>query len=201
MENLLDRYRPFIKTYWFTLALASLALIFLGYGLIQLVFPKSQDSIIFNTENSSINSASPAVKNDTSHIVVDVRGAVVSPGVYELPLEARVQDALIIAGGLAEGADRNFVSKSINLAQKIQDGSKVYIPFIGETVAGVSTQTTGININTASESELDTLSGIGPATASKIIENRPYQAVEDLVSKKVIGQKTFEKIKEKITVN
>ncbi len=209
MENLLDRYRPLIQIYWFPLVLGSLALMFLAYGLIQLVFPQSEDSIIFNTENSSINYASPPVKNEASYIVIDVDGAVVNPGVYKLPVEARVQDALIIAGGLAEGADRDFVSKNINLAQKMQDGSKVYIPFMGEAVSGASTQTstgqidqtTIININSATDHELDTLPGIGPATASKIIENRPYQAVEELVEKKVIGQKTFEKIKDKISVN
>lgn len=133
---------------------------------------------------------------------VDVGGAVLKPGVYELANGARVQDGFVAAGGLSSNADREYVSKNINLAAKLIDGAKIYIPKKGEPSYAKASegQATTININTASESELDKLYGVGVATAQKIISGRPYSKIEDLVEKKVLGQSAFEKIKEKVTV-
>lgn len=139
-------------------------------------------------------------------IVIDVAGAVVSPGVYKLPKYSRIKDALIVAGGLSASADREFVSTTINLAEVVNDGQKIYIPKLGVTdgeVKGYSeakTSTGKININKANISELDTLEGIGTARASGIIEGRPYSKIEDLVSKEIISKTVFEKIKDKIAV-
>jgi len=127
---------------------------------------------------------------------VDIGGAVLKPGVYEFSSGARVQDVIIQAGGLAASADRDYVAKNINLALKLIDGVKIYIPNKGEPVVSGSL----ININVAPESELDKLTGVGPVTAQKIIAGRPYSKTEDLVSKKVLGQSAFDKIKESITV-
>jgi competence protein ComEA len=117
-----------------------------------------------------------------------------------LDADARVHDALVAAGGLTENADR----KAVNLAAKIADGQKIYIPAIGEspvqvlgsTVSGSSgTDGSGlVSVNNASQSELESLPGIGPVTSQKIIDGRPYSSIEDLVSKKVVGQKTYDKI-------
>ncbi len=139
-------------------------------------------------------------------IWVDLSGAVEKPGVYELPTEARMKDLLARAGGLSAEADREWVEKNINLAQKLVDGAKLYIPIkgeltIGENVAGESASLVGkININTASASELDTLWGIGEARAEAIIDNRPYSSVDELLSKKVIPTNVFEEIKDEISV-
>lgn len=136
-------------------------------------------------------------------IVVHVDGAVERPGVYELTSESRVSDAVSASGGLSQEADMS----RINLAAKVADGQKIYIPKVGEDVKGSTsitstTSTTGdlININTASESQLDTLPGVGPVTAQKIIASRPYSQPEDLLVKKAVGQSTFEKIRDLITV-
>jgi len=135
-----------------------------------------------------------------SGVVVHVDGAVGSPGVYSLGPEARVMDAVTAAGGLTADAD----GSRINLAAKVADGQKVYIPAVGEQVTSDKGQVTGqsslININTAGESELDKLPGVGPVTAQKIIASRPYSSLEDLLTKKVVGSSTFEKIKDLISV-
>ena len=138
-------------------------------------------------------------------IWVDVQGGVVQPGVYSLREGDRVKDALIAAGGLDERADREAVAKYINLAEKIEDGTKLYIPTIGE--AGLDSQQDGqvqglssgrVNVNTATVSELDQLWGVGEARAQTIIEGRPYQTIEEV--KKVLPNNVFERIKDEITV-
>lgn len=146
-------------------------------------------------------------------ISVDVSGAVMRSGVYQLKDGSRIENAIAAAGGFTETANTEYVSKYLNMAQKLSDGSKVYVPVAGDpvslqaggyagqggSVAGINTQAK-ININTASESDLDSLSGIGPVTASKIISGRPYQAIEDLLKEKIVSKAVFEKIKDQIVV-
>lgn len=140
-----------------------------------------------------------------TEIWVDVQGGVVRPGVYSLREGDRVKDALIAAGGLGGQADREVVAKYINLAERIKDGTKLYIPVLGESeqenredgqVQGLSTGR--VNINTATKSELDQLWGVGEARAQTIIEGRPYQTVEEV--KKVLPSNVYEQIKDEISV-
>jgi len=143
-------------------------------------------------------------------ISIDVSGAVNNPGVYQVKEGARIEDAIKAAGGFTQDANQEYISKSLNLAQKIVDGSKIYVPVAGESklkstweVGPDSSQVSQVrvvNINTASQSELEALPGIGPVTASKIISDRPYQVVDDLLSKKVINKSTFEKIKDQLVL-
>lgn len=141
-------------------------------------------------------------------ISVDVSGAVVKPGVYQLKEGSRIEEAIQQAGGFAEKANQEYISKYLNLAQKLVDGSKVYIPLSGEqtvqantqAVAGVNGNSAKVNINTASQAKLEVLPGIGPVSATKIIEGRPYQQTEELLSKKVIGKSVYDKIKDSLVV-
>ncbi len=139
-------------------------------------------------------------------ISVDVSGAVQTPGVYKLKDGDRIEEAIKAAGGFAENANGEFISKYLNLAQKLSDGSKVYIPFKGEQASVGQTSAAGnnaqakVNINLASQAEIEALPGIGPITASKIISGRPYQTIEELQSKKVVSKSVFEKIKDVIAV-
>lgn len=146
----------------------------------------------------------PGVSPAVNRIKVDVSGAVEKPGVYELEESARVIDALKAAGGLSALADREFISKSLSLALKVSDGGKLYIPQKGETAETAALvlgmKTSPVSLNRAGESELDTLPGVGPATAQKIIGGRPYQNIEELVVKKIVSKSVFEKIKEKISL-
>lgn len=148
--------------------------------------------------------------NKNQEIIVYIIGAVKSPGVYTLNEEARVKDAIEIAGGPLSDADLLV----LNLAEKLQDEDKVYIPKQGEVNEtyqdkagqdiGISSKDDGkININKADMTELETLPGIGPATAQKIIdyraENGFFRTIDDIKDVSGIGDKKFEQIKEKIT--
>lgn len=142
-------------------------------------------------------------------ISVDVSGAVVNPGVYQLKEGSRVEEAILAAAGFTENANQEYISKYLNMAQKLSDGTKVYIPFAGEpasagltggsAVSGTQIQAK-ININTATQTELESLTGIGPSRASDIIAGRPYQKIEELLGKKIIGPTVFENIKDSIVV-
>ena len=136
----------------------------------------------------------------------------VKPGVYSLNQDARIQNVLVSALGFAENADRSWVEKNLNLAGKLSDGGKIYIPRIGESqaaaaaVQGVSTSnlvgvSALININSASLSELDSLPGVGPVTAQKIVNNRPYATVDELLSKKSVSSKVFSQVKDRVSIN
>jgi len=143
-------------------------------------------------------------------IVVHVTGAVPRPGVYALPEGARVQDAISASGGFLAEADKEF----INLARVLDDGEMLDIPYTAgfspvvptpvENVITSGSDTDLININTASSFELDTLPGIVPTTAGKIIayreENGPFLAPEDIINVSGIGPGTYERIKDLITV-
>ena len=134
-----------------------------------------------------------------------------APGVYKLADNSIVQDALVISKGLAGDADRAWIAKNLNLAAKLTDGAKIYIPAVGEeatqstnstdqTKSAVGSTTNLININNADSNALDSLPGVGPATITKIVNGRPYQNINDLLDKKIVSSKVFGEIKDKITV-
>ncbi|MBI2600948.1 helix-hairpin-helix domain-containing protein [Candidatus Daviesbacteria bacterium] len=134
-------------------------------------------------------------------VIVDLSGAVNKPGVYTLEEGARVEEVVKKAEGFREDANKEYIARSLNMAQKLIDGSKIYIPFDGEVVqvqvAGVSSSSTNkVSVNLSTQSELEALSGIGPVSASKIIANRPYQTLEELVTKKVITKALLDKLKD-----
>jgi len=136
---------------------------------------------------------------------IDVSGAVAQPGVYKLTGNARVKDALVAAGGLTDKADRDFVSTTINLAAKVKDGDKIYIPLVNDKSSGQSQPVLGssigrINLNKATATELESLTGIGAVRAGMIIDNRPYTSIDDLVAKKVLSQSILDKIRDKVAV-
>lgn len=195
IEEILQKYKTPIIFFLF-------GLFFLGMGVLtfKIFFTNEQE-----IEISSISEESP----QNGKIIVDIAGAVLKPGVYELKNGSRINDLLILAEGLSPDADRDYVAQNINLAQKLVDGAKIYIPKKSEIQnlkfeTGKNDKVLGIggkiNINTASQKELETLWGIGPATAQKIIDNRPYQKIEDLLTKKIVKSNTWETIKDKITV-
>lgn len=146
------------------------------------------------------------VSNNPKTISVDVSGAVVKQGVYQLKDGDRIEEAIKQAGGFTENANQEYIAKYLNMAQKLIDGTKIYVPVAGEegVVAGTASasggQTAKVNINTASRSELEALPGIGVVTASKIISGRPYQEIGELLSKKVVGKSVYEKVKDLLLI-
>lgn len=164
-------------------------------------------------EVTTVEKISPILKNDIEvdiSVKIDVAGEVINPGVYELKNGSRIEDVLIVAGGLSANADREWIEKNLNKAEKIYDGEKIYIPKVGEILGtsrdathGVSTNNNKIiRLNSASLEELDKLDGVGPAIGQRIIdyrmENGGFKSVEEIKLVPGIGDKMFEKIKDEI---
>jgi competence protein ComEA len=140
-------------------------------------------------------------------IVIDVKGSVQNPGIYTMKDGERIDDAINKAGGFTKNAE----VAAVNLAQKVTDEMVVYVPSEGEKeltsipVGGTDTEKSAlININNAQSEELQKLNGVGPSKAEAIItyreENGPFKAPEDIMNVSGFGEKSFEKIKEQITV-
>ncbi|EGO2747996.1 helix-hairpin-helix domain-containing protein [Enterococcus faecalis] len=144
-------------------------------------------------------------------IYVDIKGAVKVPGIYQLKNQQRIWDALALAGGVSEEAD----TTQVNYAQKVKDQMIIYVPKKGEPVPqsletlqesapAQQNQEGKINLNTATEAELQTISGIGAKKAQEIIrfrdEQGPFKTVEELKNVSGIGEKTVERLKDMLTV-
>lgn len=182
-----------VKENLLPLALGGIGLILVIVGAFQFMFQKSSEPALVVEEAKTLE----------QKMLVDIEGAVISPGVYQLTSESRVVDALAAAGGMSEDADRHWIEKNINLAKKVTDGLKIYIPRTGEELLSEEAQVGGsvININTASATDLESLPGVGAVTAANVIDGRPFAQIEDLLTRKIVGEATFEKIKDKISAN
>lgn len=153
-------------------------------------------------------------EKEVGQVVVDVSGAVVNPGVYKINGNSRLGEVIEEAGGLKEGANTVWISKTLNLAQPVKDGMKIYIPFDTEAETNADDQQGAqsvvvlddsngsklININVASQSELESLWGIGESRAKTIIDSRPYENIEQIIDKAGVPLSVFEKISEQISV-
>jgi competence protein ComEA len=159
-------------------------------------------TVTLPAETSAARGTDPA-------IVVEVGGAVRRPGLVRLPPGSRVADAIAAAGGYGPAVDAAAAARSLRLAEPLADGAQVVVPQRGETpeavaAAGPSAGDAAagpIDVNTASEEELDTLPGVGPVTVGKIVAartERPFGSVDELVERKVLGPATLAKIRDLI---
>ena len=215
MEEIIEK----IKEYKIIVICSGLGLLVGGFFLLK---PAPQTSV----KETSLQAEVAAVSKDSSTekdvkkeekeesleqdlITVDVKGAVKAPGIYDLPVGSRVNDAVQKAGGLTEQAD----SKSINLAQKVSDEALVYVPTKGEEAnqqanSGASSSTNKekkVNLNKARLEELKQVKGLGGKRAQDIIDHREtngkFKSVEELKKVSGIGAKTIEKLKDYVTVD
>ncbi|TML08626.1 MAG: competence protein ComEA [Actinobacteria bacterium] len=154
----------------------------------------------------SVASAAAPATSRGAEVVVHVAGAVVSPGVYRLSDGARTIDAISAAGGGRGDADL----ARVNLAARLSDGLRVYVPAVGETATPVVGGATDpaeqgpINLNEATADQLDDLPGIGPATATAIVAYRrdhgPFSSIEQLLDVRGIGPSKLEQIRSMVVV-
>lgn len=200
-EEVSNKIISIIRNYRLPLILVLIGTVFIAGSVILLSNKKGVSEIAFVEKSSSLSAG--------TKIRVDVEGGIEKPGVYEMTMGSRVDDLLVAAGGLSSSADRVAIAKSLNRAAKLNDGAKLYIPQVGDNIVNSTGIVAGannnslkaqININEASLSELDNLPGVGPVTAEKIISGRPYQTVDELKSKKIIGNALFENIKDLVGV-
>jgi competence protein ComEA len=189
-----------------------LAVFLLGTFLVGVGVLLFKNGYIGSTSSVEVIEDATSTVREKSEVVVEIAGAVEKSGVYTLSNEDRVNDLLIAAGGFSEDADRVWIEKMINRAAKLTDGQKMYSPTVDEhstdktanfpegeeTVLGTqgSSQTKHVNINSTTQSELESLWGIGPVYAQSIIEHRPYSSVEELLTKKILKQNVYERNKE-----
>jgi competence protein ComEA len=175
---------------WVQLAILFLLIAALGGGIFTLVRRSSPGSIEVLLPTST---PQPEIK-------VYINGAVRKPGVYLVYVEDRLEDVLVMAGGLTEDAD----PARVNLALRVRDEAHFYMPRIGEAIPTTSPVSGKLNINTASVEELQALPGIGVVKASDIVkyrqENGPFSREEDLLLVPGIGPNILEDLLEFITV-
>ncbi|MFM9319335.1 helix-hairpin-helix domain-containing protein [Streptococcus sp. ST16] len=216
MEAIIEK----IKEYKIIVICAGLGLALGGFLLLKPSTQKTVTETNLQAEVAAVSKDSSAEKEEKKEekedpleqdlITVDVKGAVKSPGIYDLPVGSRVHDAVQKAGGLTEEAD----SKSLNLAQKISDEALVYVPTKGEegasqqTGSGTSPSTSKdkkVNLNKASLEELKQVKGLGGKRAQDIIDHREangkFKSVDELKKVSGIGAKTIEKLKDYVTVD
>lgn len=186
-----------LRTYKIPILLGGVSIFAIILSIVLLVqSTQTTTPIQFSSDNPEASGAAA--------ITVDVEGAVVSPGVYTLRGGSRVEDAITAAGGLGSDADEELFAKTMNRAAKLVDGGKIYVPSLSSSPKSPQSPQSPISplvsVNSGSQSELDTLPGVGPVTAQKIIANRPYQTLEELVAKKAVGTALFEKIKDLVSL-
>lgn len=193
------------------LAILGVVTLVIGYYMFNTMQNQDEGEIKQNI-NLDIQNTQEQNVDKNSEIIIHITGAVYNSGIKKLSENSRVADAIEAAGGLT--SDANI--KNINLAQKILDGQKIYIPSIDDDEIIEQTAVdniklnnglfdTGIiNINTATQTELETLPGIGPSMASKIIEyrkeNGSFKSIEDLKNVSGIGEAKYAQVKNKIMV-
>ena len=210
MEELIEK----IKEYKIIVICASMGMVLGGFFLLKPVAQTPAKESNLQTEVTTVSKDEKEDKNQKEEVVeqdlitVDVKGAVKSPGIYDLPVGSRINDAVQKAGGLTDSAD----SKSINLAQRISDEALVYVPTKEEATsqeahlnASNTKENKKVNLNKASLEELKQVKGLGAKRAQDIIDHREsngkFKSVDELKKVSGIGAKTIEKLKEYVTVD
>jgi len=188
-------------------ALVVVAVVFLAVIGHRTLIRRSGEALSLEATSSAVsNTDKITAEQDNTICLVHVCGAVLRPGVYRLSSGARVYQAVEAAGGAIGWAD----TSALNMAAPVHDGQKIEIPVSGSAASAQSTgkralSNGSVNLNTADEGELDTLPGVGPATARKIIEyrdkNGSFRHTDDLMKIPGIGRKKYDKLKDHVCIN
>jgi competence protein ComEA len=212
---------------WIVGAVAVVTILAVAIGALILTAPRPSNAL------DDVGSSAPDARSDPvggaaasaqPTIVVEVTGAVVHPGIYHLPPGSRIADAVTAAGGYSVRVDASRADLALNLAHPLTDGDEIRVPSrddpsaapagasaggaaggtgSGGGAAGGSGPTGPIDLNSATAAQLDTLPGVGPVTAAKIIAARDqarFRSVDDLKTRKLLGPATFEKVRPLVIV-
>ncbi len=200
-----DRYRYYIL---------GILLAVLAVGLYLMLTPPKSTITSEDAYIAKEDKGETTVTDISGQLMVDIAGGVNQPGVYQLAAGAIVEDAIDAAGGLSDLADTNEIARNINRAALVTDHSKIYIPRQGDnqivytnptpySYADTPAISSKININTADANELDTLPGIGPVTAQRIIDyrlqNGQFSSTDELKNVPGISDGKFDDLKDLIT--
>ena len=226
MSGFFKSFEPLLKKskkYLLEIILLTVALIITITALV--IYAKNNQNVNEEIEPSPTRLRPDSIGTTARQgkIFVDVSGAVKKPNIYQIDFGARLKDIIDKAAGLSDEADKMFFNRNFNLARIVTDQEKIYVPSITEINNGIFIQnqrtldyvsptiSTGIasnaptedtnqliSLNSATIEELDQLPGIGQTTANKIIKNRPYSNIEELLTKKVVNKSVYEEIKELI---
>jgi competence protein ComEA len=176
--------------------------------------PQPQVNVVSAAEGTGAGDDGSAPRQG-SDLVVHVAGAVRHPGLYRLPSGSRVGDAIAAAGGYAPAVDPAAVDAALNLAALLHDGDQLVVPArevtsvprpVSSAPRGAARESAAaglVDLNTATEAQLEALPGIGPVTAAKILASRaetPFRSVDDLRARKLVGPTTMEKIRPLVVV-
>ena len=194
-------------------AITIVMLVFIGYYILKKTDSTNYIELETISEDSIVEDNKEEIIDE--EIIIHITGEVENEGIIKIKKDARIADVIDEAGGVTNEAD---LSK-INLAYSVKDGQKIYIPNVNdkeneeeyitqeagdEVIVEGEVKTSKVNINTAKQTELETLSGIGPSIALKIInyreENGEFKTIEDIKNVPGIGDAKFENIKENICV-
>lgn len=205
--------------------LAGSAAVLLAVAAFFLAFSSSSSGTVSVDGGAALPSASDSGDSSGSNpdplgaaggapaLIVEIVGAIENPGVFRLPPGSRIGDLVTAAGGYGPRVDTDRAGRDLNLAAPLHDGDQIRVPSRDDQTRAASQPTAGagssggagspVDLNRATAAELDTLPGIGPVTAAKIIASRdqqPFAAVQDLRTRKLVGEKTFANLKGLVAV-
>lgn len=183
---------------WFHAGMLFLGLVGIGVGVYGIFIFKQHTQLITSKllQESQVE--------ETKDVVVSITGAVLKPGVVKLAEFSRWGEAVEKAGGVLAEADPAFLNSQLHLAEKVEDGKTLYIPFKNDTIVENSaanlpaSDNTLVSINTSTQAQLETLDGVGEKRAQEIINGRPYQNIEELVERGILTASFFEKVQKSI---
>lgn len=213
MAYFIEMVKDKLTTYWHVTLIVTIGLL-LGIFTIIIRQPSDNEQTVeavieqvdSTIETDEVLVEQPPGVSEPEWIMVDIKGNVVRPGVYEVLNESRVQDVVELAGGFTEEAN----TLTVNLAEKVQDQMVVYVggeedPLaVAQPSSETSSESQKININLASKDELMQLNSIGSVKADNIIKYREehglFNSIEEITNVSGIGDKTFDSLKENLTI-
>jgi len=215
-KKIMKKLTKKLKKFWLETALLVIAF---GIAVFSLVLYK-KDQNNYENEITTTGVFTSIPQNNSNGILIDLSGSVKNPGLYKALEGDRLKTIIDKGGGLSDTADHEYFARNYNLSRIVYDQEKIHIPSVYEVANGFFVENQQIpfnpsnntdsataignnpkiSLNQATSAELDTLPGVGKTTIEKIMNNRPFKALEELLDKKILNKNVFENIKELIEI-